>query len=300
VKIVTLEPYALDLLSRFPSGNEITCITQSIPTLHAGQDPSPDSVSDSTRFSRGFSRFDFDLNDLVSLKPDLLLGWIDKPDTKDFLTWSELYISKLLSKQVRLVNLAASSLEQLYTVVEELGSLVGEGVKARELVTRIRGQLMAWGDSFYHRIRGKQVVVISEVKPITVAARWFPDLIRLLGGKAIELKPPAKPINKPIWDDLVLARPDVIVVALEGRNLSQSVKAWEVLRDLPQWEEIPAVKRGEVIFASGEELYRPGPRFLRGAAVLVSSMAGLDSGFITERDEYLKLRYLELHRHRFL
>lgn len=300
MKIVTLEPYALDILSRLSTGNDITCITQSIPTIYAGQNPLSDPVSHRTRFSRGLSRFDFDLDALVALQPDVLLGWIDQPDTKEFLTWAEVYISKLCAKQVRLVNLAVSSLEELFTVVEDLGALIGARIKARELATRVRGQLMSWGDSFFNRIRGKQVVVISEVQPITVAARWFPDLIRLLGGKAIELKPHFNPINNPIWDQLVQKRPDVIVVALEGRNLSCSVKAWQVLRDLPHWEEIPAVKRGEVIFASGEELYRPGPRFLKGAAVLVSSMAGLDSGFITERDEYLKLRYLELHRHRFL
>jgi hypothetical protein len=60
------------------------------------------------------------------------------------------------------------------------------------------------------------------------------------------------------------------------------------------------VKRGEVIFCAGIDLYRPGARFLKGAAILVSAIAGLDSGYITERDEYFKVRYLELHRHRFM
>jgi hypothetical protein len=33
---------------------------------------------------------------------------------------------------------------------------------------------------------------------------------------------------------------------------------------------------------------------------LVSAMAGLDAGYITKRDEFHRLRFVELHRHRFL
>ena len=36
------------------------------------------------------------------------------------------------------------------------------------------------------------------------------------------------------------------------------------------------------------------------AAVLLSAMAELDSGYITKRDEFYRLRFVELHRHRFL
>ena len=61
-----------------------------------------------------------------------------------------------------------------------------------------------------------------------------------------------------------------------------------------------AVKRGEVIFMSGRQLYAPGPGIVRAAACVVSGMAGLDSGYITKRDEFYRLRFVELHRHRFM
>jgi iron complex transport system substrate-binding protein len=129
--------------------------------------------------------------------------------------------------------------------------------------------------------------------------RWFPDLIRLLGAKSIDpvLSRPAEALA---WAEIVKARIDVLVVAPENYSIAESVKTLSILQILPGWDDIPAVKRGEVIFASGTDLYRPGPRFLKGAAIVVSAIAGLDSGYITERDEYFKVRYLELHRHRFL
>jgi ABC-type Fe3+-hydroxamate transport system substrate-binding protein len=78
------------------------------------------------------------------------------------------------------------------------------------------------------------------------------------------------------------------------------VKTLKTLQEMNHWEDIPAVKRGDVVFAEGVALYSPGPRFLDGAAVLVSVLAGLESGYITQRDEYFKLRFVELHRHKFL
>jgi iron complex transport system substrate-binding protein len=187
----------------------------------------------------------------------------------------------------------------MYGVVEQIGSLTGDQAEARKLASKTKAQLMAWADSFFERCKGKKVVVLSSVSPVAIAEQWIPDLVKLLGARAIERDPEQK--NKPLtWPDIVAGRPDVIVVAPLGAPLSESVKTLKVVQELPNWEDLPAVKRGEVIFSSGVELYRPGPKFLRGAAILVSAVAGLDSGYITERDEYFKVRYLELHRHKFL
>ena len=95
-------------------------------------------------------------------------------------------------------------------------------------------------------------------------------------------------------------RPDVIIVAPCGATLEESLRSLKELEAAPEWEDIPAVKRGEVIFYEGVELYQPGPRFIKGVAVMVSAVAGLDSGYITKKDEFYRLRFVELHRHRFM
>jgi iron complex transport system substrate-binding protein len=142
-------------------------------------------------------------------------------------------------------------------------------------------------------------VVISELEPLRVEGRWFPDLIKALGARTIDWdrKDPARVLS---WADVVAARPNTIIYAPENQSVEYSIKGLNALESLPNWEDLPAVKRGDVIFAAGRDIYRPGPRFLKGTAILVSAIAGLDSGYITERDEYYKVRYLELHRHRFV
>jgi iron complex transport system substrate-binding protein len=245
------------------------------------------------------TRYHLDIAKLKVLIPDIVLAEVCDPNPAEFVAWAEAFLTKATERKVKVVDISISSLEQMHSVVEEIGSLTGDAPEARKFANKTKAQLMAWADSFFERCKGKKVVVLSSVNPVVVAERWIPDLVKLLGARTIE-REPEKQVQPLTWEEVVAGRPDVIVVAPEGRPLMESVKTLKVVQDLPGWEETPAVKRGEVIFCSGVELYRPGPKFLRGAAILVSAVAGLDSGYITERDEYFKIRYLELHRHKFL
>jgi ABC-type Fe3+-hydroxamate transport system substrate-binding protein len=108
-------------------------------------------------------------------------------------------------------------------------------------------------------------------------------------------------ISKPTtWEELAAFAPDAIMVAPRGKTLEESVRYLRKLEDAPQWDSLPAVKRGEVVFADGIRIYQTGAGLLEGAGILVSAMAGLDAGYITKREEFHRLRFVELHRHRFL
>jgi iron complex transport system substrate-binding protein len=137
------------------------------------------------------------------------------------------------------------------------------------------------------------------VNPLRVAGRWIPDIV-----KTASAQPQFLAVNEmdkaTTWREVEAFRPDVIVIAPEGFSLEESVKTLPILERVGEWSGLPAVKRGEVIFCEGVGLYRPGPKLLKGAAVLFSAIAGLESGYITARDEFFRLRFVELHRHRFL
>lgn len=309
MRIVALEPFAQDILGRFGAELELVGIS------HRADLPSENSQAvvvtrqrhhnqfyddnEASGCAEGLTRDFLDFRQLKALSPDVVLADIRSEDTEVFIAWAENYLSRELGREVSIQDIRVNGLDDVYRVIEELGALVGNRIDARVLVNAIKAQLMQWADSFFDRCRGKQVAVLSKVDPIVIEGRWFPDLIRLFGGRSVERAPGQRHIPL-TWSDIVAARVDVIIVAPENDSIADSVKALPKLQGLPNWEDLPAVKRGEVIFAPGNDLYRPGPRFLKGAAILVSAVAGLDSGYITEREEYLRVRYLELHRHRFL
>lgn len=309
VRIVSLQPFATDILNRFGVGWDLVGVT------HLGEPPANATHAviltkplqhpvryldeNAKRLALGLSRYPLDVGQLKALVPDVVLTDIQGSERAEFVAWAEEYLTREVGRKVAVRDISVESLDAVYQVIEDIGGLVGNRVDARKMAANIKAQLMLWADSFFDRCRGKQVVVLSGIDPITVEGRWFPDLIRLLGGKPLELSGDQTRLAV-TWKEICQARIDVMVVAPENSSISQSIKTLPILQAQPGWDDIPAVKRGEVIFAPGTDLYRPGPRFLKGAAILVSAIAGLDSGYITERDEYFKVRYLELHRHRFL
>ncbi len=309
MKIVALEPYALDILTSFGAGLNIVGSAHQVETPPNGahvmlltneqHQESPYSESDARRLVQGITSKSLDLNKLKRVEPDIIFAAIRELDSVGFITWAQDYLRRELGREVKIKDISVNSLEAVYQVIQELGAFAGNRTEARKLASHIKAQLMYWADSFFDRCRGKQVVVLSQVDPISIEGRWFTDLIRMFGGKALDQMLERKHLGL-TWSDVVAARADVIIVAPENGTINQSVELLPLLQALPGWDDLPAVKRGEVIFAPGVDLYRPGPRFLKGAAIVASAMAGLDSGYITDRDEYFRVRYLELHRHRFL
>jgi iron complex transport system substrate-binding protein len=309
VRIVSLCPFATDVLARFGIGWDLVGVTHlcevpassSKAVVVTAKDPqkNADLSEDRAKLAEGLSQYPLNVSTLLDLIPDVIIASLAMPKPDEFVVWAEEYFRKTTGRKVTVMNVAIHSLEGVYQAVEEVGKLAGEGVEARKLASKIKAQLMAWADSFFDRCKGKKVVVLSSLSPVTAFQGWVPGLVKLIGARSIE-RDPLKGDAPCSWDEVVAARPDVIVVAPESLSLTESVKTLTAVQDLPNWEDLPAVKRGEVIFCAGTDIYRPGPRFLKGAAILVSAVAGLDSGYITERDEYFKVRYLELHRHRFL
>ncbi len=189
--------------------------------------------------------------------------------------------------------------EQVQEMIADLGRGLGVPSLGRDRAQRLKAQALDWAQNFYERMKNKRVIVLSSIDPLTSAGFWIPDLISL--GSAIPFETnPGQEDRGISWAELEAFRPDVIVVAPRGFSLSQSAALLGKLEANSAWDKFPAVKRGEVIFAPGSSLYWPGYSLINGISMLFSAIAGLESGYITERDSFFRLRYLELHRHKFL
>jgi iron complex transport system substrate-binding protein len=189
--------------------------------------------------------------------------------------------------------------EQIVEMILDLGRGLGVPAAGRDRAQRLKAQALDWGQNFYDRTKSKKVVVLSSIDPLLSAGLWVPDLISLASAHPLETNP-GQEDRLIAWADLEAFRPDVIVIAPRGASFEAAAQLLPVLEKIPAWERLPAVKRGEVIFAPGTSLYHPGYGLVSGIAMLFSAIAGVESGYITERDSFHRLRYLELHRHRFI
>lgn len=234
------------------------------------------------------------IKQLRPLEPTVVLAGID-PETIPM----QVVRARLATEwgnPVRVVGYAPLSLNGIFEGIVTIGRALQCPAVARAVSERLRAQLMNWADNFYERIRNKRVVFLSSVDPLMVAGQWIGDLIRF--ASAHPLYWAGDSFNKVVdWADVRAFSPDVVIVAPTGGSLSTSMSCLPVLEALPGWDTLPAVKRGEVVFCDGvNHFYEPGLGIRESAAMLFSAIAGFESGYITPRDSFRRLRWVELRR----
>ena len=307
MKIVSLNPALTDILYALHDGLKVVGVThlcrvprgECNPAIVTTPHPSPQATDYKRKLVAGLSEIAVDLEALKNADPNWIVTTLTEEKPSEFIAFADDFIERSWGKKIQIKSVEIVTLNGLFAAYGEIGTLIGNSAIGRDQAQRMKSQLMDWGRNLYARLRNKKIVVLSGVDPLEIAGCWVPDIIKLVSGR--QMKPDLRRISAPVtWDEIREYSPDVILVAPRGKTLAESVAYLRKLEELPDWETLPAVKRGEVVFSDGLRLYQTGPGLIEGAGVLVSAMAGLDSGYITTRDEFHRLRFVELHRHRFM
>ena len=99
----------------------------------------------------------------------------------------------------------------------------------------------------------------------------MPELVDMAGGS--DALSPSDPVGEHsawiAWERVVESRPDIVVCQPCGFNLTRAVAESEHLRELPEWETLPAVQAGRVYAVDGNRFFnRPGPRLVDSLRIL--------------------------------
>jgi iron complex transport system substrate-binding protein len=308
MKIVSLSPDLTEILYALHDGTKVCGVTHLCPRAPGEWNPQivtrPSAPAASGNFERdtlqaGLSAIPVDLEKLREVSPSTIVTTVVSDNPDNFCGFAQGYFLQHWMLKIRVRSFDIGSLDDLLAAYVEVGVTFGMGPAGRDRAQRIKSQLLDWGRNLYDRLRNKKTVVLSSVQPLEVAGCWVPDMIKLVSGRPMN-PDLAKVSNPTTWEAIAEFGPDVILVAPRGKSVEESVRYLRALEDVPQWDSLPAVKRGEVVFSDGFRLYQAGAKLLEGAGILVSAMAGLDAGYITKRDEFHRLRFVELHRHRFM
>ena len=306
MRIISLSPYLTELLPSLGVADKLsaTVWTGDLPesmaraerlTLTSGEVPDGVAETIQTLVSNGvLSRAQ-----LKKLAPTHLLvtPWHLDPKLVNEGAASE-SLSQLLGFPAHVVAIAPRTLEQVYAAPVTLGEALGVTAKGRDFANRLKAQFMDWGDNFYDRTHNKKVCFLTSVDPLTLGGLWIPGLIRAVSGFALD-RENGQAGRVVQWQEIVAFRPDVIIIAPPHKTLPEVMSLLPSFQARDHWEDIPAVKRGEVAFvAGGEAFLTPGPGLIDAFAILVSSVAGLEPGYIAPRDSFARLRWVELHRHK--
>jgi iron complex transport system substrate-binding protein len=149
-----------------------------------------------------------------------------------------------------------------------VGEAAGHRAEADALAAELEERVATIAAKAARAASRPRVVCLEWLDPYYVGGHWVPEMVFKAGGEDVlgRLREPSFRVS---GEQIIEARPDVIVVMPCGYNLARA--AGELRMEvLPRGSEtLPAIREGR-LFAVDANAYfsRPGPRLAEGAALL--------------------------------
>jgi iron complex transport system substrate-binding protein len=201
---------------------------------------------------------------IFALNPDLILVARGTPLS---------IINKFTSLRMNVFTSDPHTISDIYTLIITVGKLTGNVEQSLHVVRGMKAmenKIVKMVKGIPQSKRKKVYVEIWNNPKMSVGKGTFIDsLIKEAGG--INIAENAKG-DWPIMSDetIIKENPDVIILLYKG-NI-QSVK------NRPGWENISAVKNGEIYVENPDIFERPGPRIVQGLAELYRLLYGKNGG----------------------
>jgi iron complex transport system substrate-binding protein len=186
-----------------------------------------------------------------------------------------------------ILSLNPHSLSDVLEDISRVGAVTGRETAAEALVQDLRRRIDAVGirEPEYR----PRVVCLEWFEPLYVAGHWVPELVTLAGGFD-PLGRKGEPSFKIEWQSVLDAKPDVILLMPCGFDVRRAVKESTPLRNLNGWNDLPAVKTGNVYALNGSAYFsRPGPRLVNGLEILARIIRPEQAGWSAAPTEAAKI-----------
>jgi iron complex transport system substrate-binding protein len=192
------------------------------------------------------------LERIVALEPDLVLGFSDLQAD---------IAADLARRGIEVHVFNQRSVAEILRMLRTLGGMIGCEAKARALVERLDtglAELRSIADALPRRPR---VYFEEWDSPQISAIRWVSELIGVAGGEDVfpELARCALGRERIVADPLEVVRraPDIIFGSWCGKKFNPRAVATR-----PGWEDVPAVRNGELHEVKSSIILQPGPAAL--------------------------------------
>ena len=212
------------------------------------------------------------IGEIVKLKPDFVVGFSDiQADIA----------AALIRQGVEVWISNHRSVAEILDYIRRLGALVGVGDKANAYAEGLRQGLEAIEREAALFPKRPRVYFEEWDEPPITGIRWVAELIRIAGGddifpeRAMESLAKARILEDS--DEVIRRAPDIILASWCGKKFRPDKVAAR-----PGWEEIPAVRDGELYEIKSPLILQPGPAALTDGvneiARIIRAWAGRQRG----------------------
>jgi iron complex transport system substrate-binding protein len=192
------------------------------------------------------------IDQIVDLKPDCVLGFSDLQAD---------IARDLIQRGIQVTVFNQRSLDEIFSMMFQVAAMVGAHERGQALIEKIRADHQQIREAA-GRLNHKPRIYFEEWDdPPISAIRWVSELIELAGGQDCfpELALEALGKNRIIADpnQIVQRNPDIIIGSWCGKKFRS-----ETVVNRPGWDQINAVRAGQVFEIKSPDILQPGPAAL--------------------------------------
>jgi len=168
----------------------------------------------------------------------------------------------------QVVNLEPTSLADIFEdirLVADVGGVCQSGDKLIAMLSERVEHVRARTEKISPR---RRCFLMEWVDPLFCSGHWGPELVEIAGGHDL-LGRNHQPSVQIEWQQVLDARPEVLILALCGYDINRARRDYDLLARFPDFNSLPAVQTGEVYVVNASAyLARPGPRIVDSLEIL--------------------------------
>jgi iron complex transport system substrate-binding protein len=164
-----------------------------------------------------------------------------------------------LSPKTRVLNLEPTTLQGVMETFQMVADAAGVSERGQELIAEFQARIERVRQRMLHHAP-LRVSFLEWMDPPFACGHWTPELVQLAGGVDGHGKA-GQPSRRMEWQEVLDWQPEAIVIACCGFTVERTLQDMPILEQMPGWDSLPAVRRGNIFIADGNAYFsRPGPR----------------------------------------
>jgi iron complex transport system substrate-binding protein len=283
MRIVSLLPSTTEIAFALGLGSQVVAVThecdyppaaRTLPVItasaldHTGASSATIDSIVSAQLRDDLSIYQLDHALLARLAPDLILTQaLCEVCAVSFGMVEQAVAEQQLPAQI--LSLEPVDLEGILGAILAVSTVAGIRERGLGFVAELRARIARIRDRAETAVRRPRVLCLEWFDPLFGPGHWLPELVTIAGGTCV-LGEAGAPSRRISWNDVVRARPEVIVLTACGFDLDRAeAEARATLPQRPEWRDLPAVRENRVLIVDGNAYFsRPGPRIVESLELM--------------------------------
>jgi iron complex transport system substrate-binding protein len=178
-------------------------------------------------------------------------------------------LAQTLPGPPQVVNLEPTSLVDIFDDIRRVAETCDVPERAEKLIENLSERVENVRERSTRIPDRARCFLMEWVDPPFSSGHWGPELVEIAGGYD-SLGRKHQPSAQIDWQEVLDARPEIIVLALCGYDVARARRDYELLRRFPGFGSIPAAESGQVYVVNANAYFaRPGPRIVDSLEILV-------------------------------